>query len=70
MRKCEHYTIDCEEEKRGCEGCSYYDKPEAKTDITYCTNKNCKSKCCRHVDNWKFDKEKAYSFMDRCKENV
>ena len=23
MDKCEHYTLDCEQEERTCEGCAY-----------------------------------------------
>lgn len=26
MSKCKHYTLDCEEEKKGCEGCAYCKK--------------------------------------------
>ena len=26
MRRCEHYTLDCEQEKMGCEGCAYFKK--------------------------------------------
>lgn len=26
MERCEHYTLDCQAEKMGCEGCGYYKK--------------------------------------------
>lgn len=26
MERCKHYTLDCEQEKRTCEGCAYNKK--------------------------------------------
>lgn len=28
MDRCEHYTLDCQQEKRTCEGCAYYENKE------------------------------------------
>lgn len=38
----------------------------ANTDTTYCINKECPEKCWRYIDNWKFDKDTNYWFMDKC----
>ncbi len=43
------------------------DKREANADTTYCTNKKCIDKCWRHIDNWIFDINNNYWFMDCCK---
>lgn len=42
------------------------DKKIAKTDITYCINKECTNKCWRHEDNFEFDNNKNYSWMEKC----
>ena len=40
--------------------------PEANFDTTYCQSVLCKTKCWRHMTNWKFDKDKNYWFMLEC----
>lgn len=69
MERCEHYTIECKQEKMGCEGCAY-NKPIAKTDRTYCIKPDCatKEECDRHFEHYKFDKNKLYSYMAECEE--
>ena len=42
------------------------DKKQANTDTTYCVNKNCKNKCWRNADNYKFDEDKYYWFTNEC----
>ena len=42
----------------------------ASTNVTYCTNKNCKSKCWRYKDNWKFNNNLNYWFMEQCKKTI
>lgn len=44
-------------------------KEKADFDITYCEGKDCKEKCWRHKDSFEFEKNKCYSFMERCIEN-
>lgn len=39
---------------------------KARHDYTYCVSRNCKNKCERHVDNYIFKKDEAYSFVERC----
>ena len=41
-------------------------KKQANTDTTYCVNKNCKNKCWRNADNYKFDEDKYYWFTSNC----
>lgn len=69
MERCEHYTLNCEQEKMGCEGCAYY-KPETKTDRTYCTKMNCatKEECGRHIFHHQIIDGKVYSFIAECEE--
>lgn len=38
----------------------------ANTDTTYCVNMECTEKCWRHKDNWHFDPNTNYWFMDKC----
>ena len=66
---CKHYTLDCQAEKMGCEGCGYY-KPLAKTDRAYCVKENCETKeeCDRHIEHYKFDENKQYEFIAECEE--
>lgn len=45
-------------------------KQKAKGDITYCTNKSCKKECWRKEENWEFEEEGMYWFMDKCEEEV
>lgn len=35
-------------------------------DRTYCTSKECQDKCWRHEDNWEFQKDMRYSFIEKC----
>ena len=44
-------------------------KREANTDTTYCTNKNCINKCWRYIDNWSFNPNINYWFMENCMNN-
>lgn len=41
---------------------------QANTDTTYCTSKECKKKCSRHITNYSFRKDVAYWFMNTCGE--
>ena len=44
-------------------------KPKAKGDLTYCTNKSCKKECWRKEDNWEFDNSCVmYTFINKCDE--
>ena len=38
----------------------------ANTDTTYCINEHCKNKCWRYKDNWYFEKDTNYWFMEKC----
>lgn len=38
----------------------------ANHDITYCTDKECKNKCWRHIDNFIFKDNENYWFMNTC----
>lgn len=69
MERCKHYTLDCEQEKRTCEGCAY-NKPKAKTDRTYCIKANCATKeiCDRYAEHYEFEKNKMHSFIAECEE--
>ncbi len=42
------------------------DKIKANTDTTYCRSFFCQSKCWRHIDNWIFDINNNYWFMEEC----
>ena len=46
------------------------DKKVASKDVTYCTNKNCKSRkdCFRNLDNYVYDKNGNYWFSDFAEE--
>ncbi len=69
MKRCKHYDFDCKKEEMTCKGCAYH-RPEAKTDVTYCTKKDCatRDECSRHIDNYQFDDNKRYSFIAECEE--
>ena len=41
----------------------------AKGDRTYCVNKECKNKCERHESKWEFEKDRFYSFIEKCENN-
>lgn len=41
---------------------------KASFDKTYCISERCKNKCWRHKDNWEFEKDGLYWFMERCEE--
>lgn len=46
------------------------EKRIANKDITYCANKNCKQKkCFRNLDNYIYNKEDNYWFMDFSEEH-
>ena len=36
------------------------------TDITYCTCNDCTKKCWRNVENYRFDLDEEYSYMEIC----
>lgn len=39
---------------------------KANKDTTYCVSNNCKDKCWRHKDNFEFEKNENYWFMEKC----
>ena len=39
---------------------------EADFDTTYCVNENCREKCRRYKDNWKFSENKNYKKKKKC----
>ena len=39
---------------------------EADFDTTYCVNENCREKCWRYKDNWKFSENKNYWYIKKC----
>lgn len=39
---------------------------QANTDTTYCINDKCNEKCWRYKDNYNFDKDTDYWFMEKC----
>lgn len=41
-------------------------KKRANTDTAYCVNTECAKKCWRHKDNWEFDENENYWFMEKC----
>ena len=41
---------------------------KAKTDTTYCTNKECENKCSEHESNYEFETDKLYCFHGGCYE--
>lgn len=41
-------------------------KEKANIEKVYCNSKICKNKCCWHKENYKFDKNKSYMFIQRC----
>lgn len=42
-------------------------KQKAKGDVTYCTSKECKDRCWRHIDGYVFDDPyMLYSMMAEC----
>lgn len=38
----------------------------ADTDTTYCINEKCTEKCWRYKDNWYFEADTNYWFMEKC----
>jgi len=38
----------------------------ADTDTTYCINEKCAKKCWRYKDNWYFEKDINYWFIEKC----
>ena len=38
----------------------------ADTDTTYCINEKCTKKCWRYKDNWYFEKDTNYRFIEKC----
>ena len=42
----------------------------ANTDTTYCINEQCQDKCWRYKDNWYFEKDTNYWFMEKCDKNT
>lgn len=41
-------------------------KKKAMTDVTYCTSDECKDKCWRHVDDYTFEIDRYFSFIQEC----
>ena len=68
---CKSKDIDsCREEKFGCEGCAYFEKPFAKTDVTYCMNEKCETKeeCFRYYEHYRYKNINNHSFILKCEE--
>lgn len=40
---------------------------KARTDTTYCVNKECTKKCSRHESHYEFEENKNYSWQFGCK---
>ena len=41
-------------------------KKKAMTDVTYYTSDECKEKCWRHVDDYTFEIDRYFSFIQEC----
>ena len=41
---------------------------KAKTDRTYCVNKECKIKCNRHESHYEFEENKLYIWQNHCED--
>ena len=42
----------------------------ANQDITYCTNSECNENCWRYKNNWHFESDKNYWFMECCEDKI
>ena len=41
-------------------------KPIANHDVTFCTDKKCKNRCWRYIENFKFKDDENYWFIATC----